>query len=92
MGEKRFICFTDISAYFTKETIGSQIEKASKKKLAEVKAALQGLSGARRIIKDIFHKRHTKRHVLKDVSYRTTKKPLQPDGRYKEETARFEKL
>lgn len=94
MGEKRFICLTDISPHYTKEAVENQIVKGIQRE------AIRNETHTPRIIRC---RKNYKRYIplspyqkaFYAKMYRTgqlKRKPYSQMWRYREEAARFEKL
>ncbi len=94
MGEKRFIRLTDISAYYTKEAIGNQIEKGIQRETSRGENRTPRIVGCRKNYKSYISQTSYQKAFLKKM-YRTgqlKRKPYRQMWRYKEEAGRFEKL
>ena len=94
MGEKRFILLTDISAYYTKESIESQIEKGVQHKSGRTGNCAPRIVRCRKNYKKYFPPTQYQNAFFAKM-YRTgqlKRKPYSQMWRYKEEAARFEKL
>ena len=94
MGEKKFLRLTDISAYYTKEAIGNQIEKGIQRETSRSENRTPRIIGCRKNYrKYIPQTSYQKAFFVK--MYRTgqiKRKPYSQMWRYKEEAAKFEKL
>lgn len=94
MGEKRFILLTDISAYYTKESIESQIEKGVQHKSGRTGNCAPRIVRCRKNYKKYFPPTQYQNAFFAKM-YRTgqlKRKPYSQMWRYKEEAVRFEKL
>jgi len=94
MGEKRFIRLTDISAYYTKESIESQIEKGVQHKSSKTENRTPRIIRCRKNYRKYLPPTPYQK-VFFAKMYRTgqlKRKPYSQMWRYKEEAARFEKL
>ena len=94
MGEKRFIRLTDISAYYTKESIESQIEKGVQHKSGRTGNCAPRIVRCRKNYKKYFPPTQYQNAFFAKM-YRTgqlKRKPYSQMWRYKEEAVRFEKL
>ncbi len=94
MGEKRFIRLTDISTYYTKESIENQIEKGIQSKISRSKNRTPRIAGCRKNYRKYIPRTQYQKAFLAKM-YRTgqlKRKPYSRMWRYKEEAARFEKL
>ncbi len=94
MGEKRFIRLTDISAYYTKESIESQIEKGLRHEADKAENRSPRIVRCRKNYRKYFPPTPYQKAFFAKM-YRTGQLKRKPYGqmwRYKEEAARFEKL
>ena len=94
MGEKRFIRLTDISAYYTKESIESQIEKGVQYKNRRTENRTPRIVRCRKNYRKYLPPTSYQKAFFAKM-YRTgqlRRKPYSQMWRYKEEAARFEKL
>lgn len=94
MGEKRFIRLTDISAYYTKEAIGNQIEKGIQRETSRSQNCTPRIVRCRKNYRKYIPKTSYQKASFAKM-YRTgqlKRKPYSQMWRYKEEAARFEKL
>ena len=94
MGEKRFIRLTDISAYYTKEAIGNQIEKGIQRETSRSRNSTLRIARCRRNYRKYIPQTSYQKAFFAKM-YRTgqlKRKPYSQMWRYKEEAARFEKL
>ena len=94
MGEKRFIRLTDISAYYTKESIESQIEKGVQYKNRKTENRTPRIVRCRKNYRKYVPPTPYQKAFFAKM-YRTgqlKRKPYSQMWRYKEEAARFEKL
>ena len=94
MGEKRFIRLTDISAYYTKEAIGNQIEKGIQRETSKSENRTPRIVGCRKKYRKYIPQTLYQKAFFAKM-YRTgqlKRKPYSQMWRYKEEAARFEKL
>ena len=94
MGEKRFIRLTDISIYYAKEYIDSQIEKGVQHKSRKTENRTPRIVRCRKNYKKYLPPTQYQRAFFAKM-YRTgqlKRKPYSQMWRYKEEAARFEKL
>ena len=94
MGEKRFIRLTDISAYYTKESIESQIEKGVQHKNSKTENRTPRIVRCRKNYRKYLPATPYQKAFFAKM-YRTgqlKRKPYSQMWRYKEEAARFEKL
>lgn len=94
MGGKRFIRLTDISAYYTKESIESQIEKGVQHKNSKTGNRTPRIIRCRKNYRKYMPPTPYQKAFFAKM-YRTgqlKRKPYSQMWRYKEEAARFEKL
>lgn len=94
MGEKRFIRLTDISAYYTKESIESQIEKGVQHKSRKTENRTPRIIRCRKNYRKYVPPTPYQKSFFAKM-YRTgqfKRKPYSQMWRYKEEAAKFEKL
>ena len=94
MGEKRFIRLTDISAYYTKQCIESQIEKGVQHKSRKTENLTPRIVRCRKNYRKYVPPTPYQKAFFAKM-YRTgqlKRKPYSQMWRYKEEAARFEKL
>lgn len=94
MGEKRFIPLTDISAYYAKESIETQIEKGVRYKSGRTENRTPRVVRCRKNYKKYLPPTQYQKAFFAKM-YRTgqlKRKPYSQMWRYKEEAARFEKL
>lgn len=94
MGEKRFLRLTDISAYYTKEAIGNQIEKGIQRETSRSQNRTPRIVRCRKNYGKYIPKTSYQKSFFAKM-YRTgqlKRKPYSQMWRYKEEAARFEKL
>lgn len=94
MGEKRYIRFTDISGYFTKEAIETRIEKGIRQEINRYENRTPGIIRCRKNYRKYIPLTSYQKAFLAKM-YRTgqlKKKPYSQMWRYKEEAARFERL
>ena len=94
MGEKRFIRLTDISGYYTKEAIESQIEKGIRHEVKRSGNRTPRIIGCRKNYRKYITPTSYQKAFLAKM-YRTgqlKRKPYSQMWRYKEEAAKFEKL
>ena len=94
MGEKRFIRLTDISAYYTKESIESQIEKGVQHKNSKTGNCTPRIIRCRKNYRKYMPPTPYQKDFFAKM-YRTgqlRRNPYSQMWRYKEEAARFEKL
>lgn len=94
MGEKRFIRLTDISAYYTNESIESQIEKGVQHKSRRIENRTPRIVRCRKNYRKYVPPTPYQKAFFAKM-YRTgqlKRKPYSQMWRYKEEAARFEKL
>ncbi len=94
MGEKRFIRLTDISTYYTKESIENQIEKGIQSKISRSENRTPRIAGCRKNYRRYIPRTQYQKAFFVKM-YRTgqlKRKPYSRMWRYKEEAARFEKL
>ena len=94
MGEKRFICLTDISAYYTKEVIDNQIENHTPSKISRSENRTPRIVRCRKNYRKYIPLTSYQKAFFAKM-YRTgqlKRKPYSQMWRYKEEAARFEKL
>lgn len=94
MGEKKFLCLTDISVYYTKEAIDDQIENRIQSKISRRENRNPRIVGCRKNYrKYIPQTSYPKAFFAKMYRAGQIKcKPYSQMWRYKEEAARFEKL
>ena len=94
MGEKKFLRLTDISAYYTKEAIGNQIEKGIQRETSRSRNSTPRIARCRRNYRKYIPQTSYQKAFFAKM-YRTgqlKRKPYSQMWRYKEEAARFEKL
>lgn len=94
MGEKRLIRLTDISAYYTKETIGNQIEKGIQRETGRSENRTPRIARCRKNYRKYIPQTSYQKAFFANM-YRTGQlkhKPYSQMWRYKEEAVRFEKL
>ena len=94
MGEKRFIRLTDISAYYTKESIESQVEKGVQYKNRKTENRTPRIVRCRKNYRKYLPPTPYQKAFFAKM-YRIgqlKRKPYSQMWRYKEEVARFEKL
>jgi len=94
MGEKQFIRLTDISGYYTKEAIESQIEKGIRHEAKRSGNRTPRIIGCRKNYRKYIPPTSYQKAFLAKM-YRTgqfKRKPYSQMWRYKEEAAKFEKL
>ena len=94
MGEKRFIRLTDISGYYTKEAIESQIEKGIRHEVKRSGNRTPRIIGCRKNYRRYIPPTSYQKAFLAKM-YRTgqlKRKPYSQMWRYREEAAKFEKL
>ncbi len=94
MGEKRFIRLTDISAYYAKESIESEIEKGVQHKSSKTENRTPRIVRCRKNYRKYVPPTPYQKAFFAKM-YRTgqlKRKPYSQMWRYKEEAARFEKL
>lgn len=94
MGEKRFICLTEISPYYTKEAVEIQIEKNIHKRIGRSENRTPRIIRCRKNYKRYIPLSPYQKAFYAKM-YRTgqlKRKPYSQMWRHKEEAARFEKL
>ena len=94
MGKKRFIRLTDISGYYTKEAIESQIEKGIRHEVKRSGNRTPRIIGCRKNYRKYIPPTTYQKAFLAKM-YRTgqlKRKPYRQMWRYREEAAKFEKL
>ena len=94
MGEKRFIRLTDISSYYTEESIENQIEKSIQSKISRKENCIPRIIEFRKNYRK-YISQTTYQKAFFAKMYRTgqlKRKPYSQMWRYKEDAAKFEKL
>lgn len=94
MGEKRFLRLTDISVYYTKETIDNQIENRIQSKNSRSENRTPRIVRCRKNYKSYILQTSYQKAFLKKMyrSGQLKRKSYSQMWRYKEEVAKFEKL
>lgn len=94
MGEKRFIRLTDISSYYTKESIEDRIEKGIRREINRSENRTPRIIGCRKHYRKYIPPTSYQKAFFAKM-YRTgqlKRKPYSQTWKYREEAARFEKL
>lgn len=94
MGEKRFICLTDISPYYAKEVMQNQIEKGIQRETSRSDNCTPRIVGCRKNYRKYIPLTSYQKAFLKKMYHtgQLKRKPYSQMWRYREEAAKFEKL